>query len=182
VTGTIYSASAEVGAVPSAFLTNATEPENLAADATSLYFIDGGGPSQVESAPLTGGPAVSTGITLSQFVLRGDSIYALDGADNGDELVLDQAPKAGGTIRRIRGLGNSGGDIHVVGDRYFWARYQSDSTEMVVLTASFVSSDPVERVLDAPMQSNKPLWAVTTTALYWSDGNAIYSRSLADLP
>lgn len=180
VTGAIYSATADVDAVPSVFVPNVIVPRNFAADETSLYYNDLGGSPQIQSAPIAGGPPVSTGVIFSQFVLRGDSIYALDG-DGAGGLVLAQAPKAGGPVKHVRPLGDGGGDLRLVGDRYFWVRSGADSSRFEIMTASFASSEPVTRLLEATSLPDKAVWAVTATALYWFDGSAIYSRSLADL-
>ena len=190
------SVAADAGAAPSTFLTAGTGPDLttcLAADTTNIYYTGG-------SVPIAGGPPVSLGFSFYRFVLRGDFIYGIDEIDDVYQPVvepngfvgsartvfLEQASKIGGTAQLVRTLGVSTGGlaIAVVGDRYFWD--ESYGSQLSVRAASFDSSSPIVHVLDATVRWTFYFqalpWAVTPAALYWTDGSAIYSRSLSDLP
>jgi hypothetical protein len=187
--GTIYSVTADANASPAAFQTDVSYPTALTADATDIYYIDEEGLGTIESAPIAGGPPVSTGAHVIPFFVKGDSIYGFDGTDGQSDVVLDQVPKVGGTVQRVRALGAAGyRAVQVVGERYFWDQYTEGASagELGILSASFDPSSPIVRVFRAPVPpsfaSQRAAWVVTTTTVYWTDGSAIYSRSLADLP
>jgi hypothetical protein len=178
--GNIYTMTSDAAAVPSIFQAGIAYPIGLVADDTNLFFVDEAGSGQIQSAPLAGGPPTSLGFALYSFFLRDDSIYGFDPA----EAVLDRAPKAGGSVERVRALGVYGGP-RLVGDRYFWeGSRESGDTLFTILSASF-TSDPISLVLQASGEpsggSDDSQWAANATAIYWTDGSAIYSRSLSDL-
>jgi len=94
----------------------------------------------------------------------------------------------------VRALGSGGlvSRLQIVGDRFFLDErppetgpyVQPDSSKIEIVTGSLASTDPPVRLLERAARQTyvDRLWIGTARALYWSDGSAIYSRSLPGVP
>jgi hypothetical protein len=202
---TIYSLASSAGATPNAFFTaKVFVIAPLAADATSLYFVErewsnSSAIDTLESAPLAGGAAQVLGSPFElSFGVKDDALYGIEEIDNRTGLLLTQEPKIGGTRQRVRALGAGGNStFQIAGSRYFWAstppddsgRY-ADYKRISIQTASLANDSPAVLLLETavPLEpspirvKSQAFWVGTPNALYWTDGNAIYSLSIADLP
>jgi len=189
---TVYSMLSDADATPTEFLTEYAS--SLDSDDTDLYYAAQSG--ALMRAPLSGTGPVETGLSVYDYALYGDSVFTIEAINNGGASggLLSRAPKSGGAFQRIRALGaGSPRNLKVVGDRYFLdvvpdplpvENGQSIGEVFAfttqVLTASFVGSDPPIRLLDRATRENvvDRLWVGTATALYWSEGQAIYKQPL----
>lgn len=179
----IYSLTSDSNPVPTEFL--AGYSYGLAVDATDLYYANGSG--GLMRAPLTGAAPVAVALSVGDFVLRDDAIFALERISGAGQM-LSRVPKSGGEYVRVRALG--AGDpmrLRSVGDRYFFeavALTQQGNgwpcCERQVISASFVDSAPPVRLLHrlARPSSVDHLWAATAGALYWSEGLTVYKQPL----
>lgn len=183
----VYAMSA-TDTAPSVFL--ATLSNGLIADSTNLYFIGVSGSLDLSSVPLAGGAPQSLGLSGFPVVPNGTFLYKLQGDPSGSGVLLSRAPKAGGSLTRVRALGfGSPGLLRANGDQYFFESSPSqagdaslrDSTKIDIVTASFTTSDPPIRLqtLKARHNALDHLWTGTPKALFWSDGQAIYSRPVS---
>src|SRR6266542_1416640 len=166
----------------------------LATDGLNLYYDDcpcwgvDNKTAKISRITLSGGTPEPLLSPAYMFGVHGDSLYGVEGIDNETGIVLDRAPVTGGKWQRVRALGAGGpaSKFKIVGDRLFVDEYppenspyaQPDSNRINVLTASLVSDDPPVRVLERAARKTlvDSLWVGTSNALFWSDGNAIYSR------
>jgi len=103
-----------------------------------------------------------------------------------DAAVLSRTPtSAGGAWVRTQGLGiGYPYELRLLGNRFFLAEWSGNSSQTSVLTGTFASVTQPARVLERQRRSTlvDNLWVGTASALYWSDGTAIYRRTLAPLP
>jgi hypothetical protein len=185
------------------FLDGVTPFQQLTTDGTYLYCTT---TSEIVRAAVAGYP-YDGGIhgvpqedlvspANDAFAVTGDSLYGLETADLGQWVVhgsvsshlmgilLDTAPKTGGLWKRTRafGEGSSLERLQFIGDRFFFLERPGDfaSQEVSVVVATQVPSDPAVRLLERPEYGSyiDQLWVGTPNALFWSDGKAIYKRSL----
>jgi hypothetical protein len=183
----IYELASDAGATPSVFVAN--WGSSLAADAADLFYVrlnDTSSSDVFWRAPLDRSAQKQLALPPYAFALSGNFIYGLEPLNNNTVLILDRAPKTGEFWQRVGALGAGGfvRSFQVVGDRYFFdvnpPRAQNDmpdDTRVNIETASFASPDQPVRLLEIPAAAFglAPPWVGTATALYWSDGNAIYS-------
>ena len=170
------------GAAAPVTLTQADWYATGVADDTHLYFFSAS--NGIARVPLVGGaaqPLVSPNYT---FGLRGDSVYGVEPVDGGS--VLDKVAKTGGAWQRIRALGDGYVyGLQVVGDRYFFASTDlGNQFGLITFSTGLVTnSDPPTRFAATYQrgQFQPVLFQATATAFFWSDGYAIYKRSLADI-
>ncbi|HEY0468782.1 MAG TPA: hypothetical protein VGC79_31525 [Polyangiaceae bacterium] len=177
----IYSMTADANASPSVFLTG--DASWLTADATDLYYLADQG---MMRSPIASAAPVAWGMpTSGPFVPHEDGIFGLESINLGGLLL--RAPKSGGEFRRVRALGNvSPSGLQAVGNQYFVSGVRLRQLpsgwgySLQVLTAGFVGSDPPIRLLERAHRNSADdqLWVGTASALYWSDGRAIYQQPL----
>lgn len=179
----------------------------LVADATTLFVsgvfsvpLAGGTPASLGLFDL---PFALKDDVLYGVQSRADVNDPNPGAPRGALLV--RAPRTGGTWQPAQALGYGAPfEIRIVGDRYFVASHglvgpvpgaddpswrAVDPSLVRVVTGVLGSSAPPTLIIDTklyppfyPPTFHEFLWAVTSSAVYWSnDGIAIYSRSLSDL-
>jgi hypothetical protein len=120
--------------------------------------------------------------------VRGELMYSVESLQDDAGLLLTRAPVAGGNWVRMRALG--GGGIYgglffrVVGDRYFFLDQESypNSVGFTVATGFLDSDDPPVRVLEtnvSPSMAFSSVWWVgTAKALFWTDGDRVYRRTI----
>jgi hypothetical protein len=187
-----YKMSAQENAAPTALLPEPTAW--LAADDTHLYYANcacfGSLDTTISRIPIDGGtpePLLSPAYT---FALKGDFLYGIESVENATGVILVRGPKTGGAWKRILALGAGGpqGSLKIVGNRYYFdarppqqgSYTAQDFTKMNIVTGVLDSGNPPVRVLHrAATQSNLDhRWIGTEHALFWTDGNAIYSRSV----
>lgn len=152
---------------------------------------DGGG---VNAGGAGGADSHPTDFVAPAFpaAVSGDYLYGLEpvqvNVQNGsfDAAVLSRTPtSSGGAWVRIQGLGiGYPYELRLLGNRFFLAEWSGNSSQTSVLTGTFASVTQPARVLERQRRSTlvDNLWVGTASALYWSDGTAIYRRTLAPLP
>jgi len=184
---TVYSMLSDSNAVPTAFLT--VDAKNLNSDATDLYYATPG--NDLMRAPLTGAEPSAVGLSVENFALHDDGIFALESIDTSyTGGLLSRAPKSGGAFQRVRALGaGRPNHLKVVVDRYFLdvipkpvqiGNGQPFAYKMHVMMAGFVGTAPPIRLLERAVRGSvvDRLWVGTAGALYWSEGQAIYRQPL----
>ncbi|MEO7035254.1 MAG: hypothetical protein ABI548_15130 [Polyangiaceae bacterium] len=159
----------------------------LQADAADLYFVGPNGGSDVILRQPQTGPNAAPTLVVPQtyaFTLSGDSLYGVETLGFAEGMTLDQVPKAGGNWTRERALGaGDPGSVKIIGDRYFVAAIPpypvggntrgGDSSKGIMLTGLLSSSAPPLRLVET---STSVVWQATATSVFWTDGNAIFSR------
>lgn len=156
----------------------ASTANTLVADSEYLYFEANGLRSR---APIGGGPPEMLGGGNDAFTVKDDSLYAIDTVDGA---VLSQAPKSSGMFQRIRalGVGRVEDPPQFAQDRYFWntSLQNGEAAAMELRTGTLANMDPP--IVLATRHSYGSLidsmWVGTADALYWTDGQAIYSRGI----
>jgi len=173
----LYSMTADTAAVPSVFV--AEHVISMAVDGSYLYYSS---PSALLRSPTAAAAPVAIQEPQLDFVLHDGAIYTVLGV-NSDGGILARTALSGGGPDRVRGLG-SGGPMRLrrVGDRFFFESVplSSDTGQRRVMTASFVNDDPPIQLLTRPNRRSSidHLWVGTSSALYWSDGRAVYKQTL----
>lgn len=179
----IYSLTSEPNAVPTEFLHVGSY--RLASDGTDLYYSENNG--GLMRTPISSAVPVALNLSAWNFVLRDDSIYALESVSSVG-LMLSSAPKSGGELVRVRALGAGyPNNLRRAGARYFFdatAPAQQGNgwpcCERQLTSASFVGNDAPIRLLHrlGRPSSADQLWAATANALYWSEGRAVYKQPI----
>jgi len=155
--------------------------DDLTADADSLYYSTSAG---LVRAPVSGDPPTTVTPTSLPRALSGDWIYGLEGVDGG--IMLEKIAKTGGTWTRTKALGPGTAQVlQMVGERYFiaatfWNSFASSSS---LLTGTLAADAKPVRITNLPDPNFTPTKFVgTPSAVYWTDGRAIYQRPLSDAP
>ena len=177
----LYSMTSDSDAIPSVFATEGTIA--MAIDESDLYYST---QSALMRSPIAQAAPIAIQNPVTQFVLHQDSIYTVLGF-NADGGTLQRVPKSGGGgFEAVRGLGTGMAErLRRVGDRYFFESSpqklpNTGLGERRVLSGSFGNDDPLTQLLQRPnrLSSIDHLWVATASALYWSDGQAIYEQPL----
>jgi hypothetical protein len=180
----LYTVLPTAGAMPSTLLTQYAA--QIAVDATTVYATDD---ALIFSVPQTGTtltPLVGPGYT---FALGGELLYGVEQLNNADGLILDSAPKTGGTWERKRALGTGSfpDRLQVIGDRFFFSAspdgnqgsdYSKEYIETGLISSSAAPLRLVEESGLGRSYSRRLLWTGTATAAFWSDGSAIFTRAI----
>jgi hypothetical protein len=168
--------------------------ELVAADDSNLYYFPWRSAQEIWRMPLKGGEAEQVAAPFYPFGVKGDFLYGAESIENGTGLMLDRVLASGGNWERVRALGAGGAafKLQIVGDRFFVDTYppevgpyvQQDSSRLGVLTGLFSTDSPPVRILErlARRTSVDQLWVGAAKALFWSDGDNVYSRSLDPEP
>jgi len=170
----IYAMASDSGAVPVEFVPGSSY--RLESDGTNLYYQSSNG---LTRTPVTSAAPVPLGVSADNFVLSGDSIFATEGIAPGG-VMLSRASKSGGEFLRVRPLG-SGYPVRLrhAGSRFFveTSSYNSPSWHQV-LTATLADEPAIRLVEPNRGWAGDRLWAATETAVYWSEGRAIYQQPI----
>jgi len=165
------------------FLTGVDIHDRITADSDSLYYTTSAG---LERAPISGAPPTTvTSSSLARSV-SGEWIYGLELIDGG--IMLEKVAKSGGTWSRIKALGPGNARVlQMVGDRYFVTATFWDqsvlSSSASLLTGTLAAADNPVRIMNLTNPDLTPTKFVgTASAVYWTDGRAIYQRPLSDAP
>jgi hypothetical protein len=170
---------------PSVFLKEWVGP--LVADERYLYFRPAA-EDAIRRVPVTGGASEEVVSPTYALGLQGDFVYGIEPIENGSAVMLVRAHTAGDTWLRVRALGAGSGPskFQIVGDRYFIGSQipgpyvPNVLPELGVLTGLLSSDSPPTRVLQRAARGTliDTLWVGTEKALFWSDGDNIYSRAI----
>jgi hypothetical protein len=180
----LYTVLPSAGAVVSTLHTDFAG--QLAADAAGVYATNYATIFSVPQPGTTASTLVSPGYT---FAIGGDSVYGIEPLqDQSGGLILDVVPKTGGTWARKHALGSGSytDQLQILGDRYFFSERTggADSSSNEYIETGLISSaaGPLRLVDKSALQrSTKLLWTGTATALFWTDGSAIFTRAVTGI-
>jgi hypothetical protein len=186
--GKLYEQAPEGASRPAQFAPDWTG--GLVTDGRTLFYDDSAG--IVWRAPLDGSAPQALAISIWPFQPSGDFIYGLENVDN-TGTVLDRALLTSDTLQRVRalGAGHTIDQFQIIGDRFFFASNPHEPASSYIdlrhtdiTTGLLSSSDPPVRLVEAAVPSiNQPLlWVATASAVYWSDGRAIYMQAVTGAP
>ena len=165
------------------FVTGIGFYDGLTADADSLYYTTSDG---LQRAPISGTAPTTVTPSSLPLSLSGDWIYGVELVDAG--IMLEKVAKSGGTWTRTKALGpGNARALQMVGERYFVATTFWDQASLTssatLLTGTLAADAKPVRITNLPNPDATPSKFVgTASAVYWTDGRAIYQRPLSDAP